>query len=299
MRIERDGFDLHYRIVGDAGPFVVLLSGGPGGDVRHLEPVAVELGRRCRAVLLEQRGTGRSLPPLYDGETISLGAYVADLEALRSDLGAQHLRLVGNSWGMGLALGYAVAHPERVAAIVTVGSGPLTLDDARAMQDNLSARLSSAERQALDDCEARLATDPDGAFPEMMRLQWPVFYYDREKGRTAAAAFRPGDLSFEVLAHAGELLGALAEEVLPHLESVTAPVLLVHGRQDPTPEAAIVEIYRRLPNAELRLLHRCGHEPWSERPEALWKAIWGFFGDLDEGNTLDAGVSNPPRPLTP
>src|SRR5262245_47056526 len=59
-KVPRDGFDLHYRIVGRDGPYVVVLAGGPGTTVESMKPVADELKGKFRCVMLEQRGTGRS-----------------------------------------------------------------------------------------------------------------------------------------------------------------------------------------------------------------------------------------------
>jgi pimeloyl-ACP methyl ester carboxylesterase len=58
--VPRDGFELHYRVVGDGGPYIVILSGGPGLDVDYMESITEELKKTHRCVLLEQRGTGRS-----------------------------------------------------------------------------------------------------------------------------------------------------------------------------------------------------------------------------------------------
>ncbi len=279
-KVQRDGFDLYYRIAGKDGPFVVLLSGGPGADVRHMLPVAEEVSRTHRAVLLEQRGTGRSTLTVYDSETISLDAYVADIEALRRHLKEDRLILIGNSWGMALALAYGVFHPAHTKAIITLGSGPLSLDHARAMQDNVLARLDTEERTAYDASAAKFAQGSEAAFWEMMRLQWPVFFFDREKGRAAFAHFTPGDMNLDVMTRSGPLLTAVAERVAPRLERITAPVLLVQGRQDPAPEAHIVEIANRLPKATLKLLHRCGHEPWIDQPDETWRLVRNFLRDL-------------------
>ena len=62
-KISREGFDLWYRTYGSGRP-VLVLSGGPGLDCDYMEPVAQELARKNQAVLVEQRGTGRSRPPV-------------------------------------------------------------------------------------------------------------------------------------------------------------------------------------------------------------------------------------------
>jgi hypothetical protein len=84
-KISRNGFDLYYRSLGSGEP-VLILSGGPGDDCDYMLPVASLVAKYAHAILLEQRGTGRSLPPRVDKNTISLALYLEDFEALRARL---------------------------------------------------------------------------------------------------------------------------------------------------------------------------------------------------------------------
>ena len=90
-KVARDGFDLYYTVVGSDGPYAIILSGGPGEEVRSMKGVADELGKRFRCVMLEQRGTGRSGLSRYDATTINLNAYIGDIEAMREQIGRAHV----------------------------------------------------------------------------------------------------------------------------------------------------------------------------------------------------------------
>src|SRR4030095_17194883 len=66
-KVTRDGIDLFYRIVGPtSGDYALVLSGGPGEDIRSMQGVAEELGKKYRCIMWEQRGTGRSKHPKHD-----------------------------------------------------------------------------------------------------------------------------------------------------------------------------------------------------------------------------------------
>lgn len=99
---------------------VVFLHGGPGSGCspRHrqlLDPA------RCRLVLFDQRGCGRSLPRgSLRGNTSD--KLVADIEHLRRHLGIDRWLVVGGSWGAGLALAYAAAHPASCLGLVLRGA---------------------------------------------------------------------------------------------------------------------------------------------------------------------------------
>src|SRR5690242_7293951 len=178
--VPRDGFALHYRILGGSGPYLVVLSGGPGEEVRSMQEVCDELQKSHRCILLEQRGTGRSRLRAYDPTTINLAAYVEDLEALRRHLGVERLTLFGNSWGMMLALAYAGSHPERTRGIVTAGSGPITAHYLGVFVDNQRSRLPPESMRVVKfwSDPKRQQADPERATFERTRATAPAYFYD-------------------------------------------------------------------------------------------------------------------------
>ena len=97
----------------------IFLHGGPGSGAspthrRFFDP------SHYRIVVYDQRGAGRSTPlgEIVDNTT---GHLVADIEALRRNLGIERWLVFGGSWGSTLALAYAQAHPECCLALVLRG----------------------------------------------------------------------------------------------------------------------------------------------------------------------------------
>lgn len=93
-----------------AGDPVVVLHGGPGGDLTYMLPIANGLDSDFRFVFYDQRGSLRSrvLP-----ESITMPKHVADLEQLRLALGTERIRIVSHSAGTMLAYEYLQTRPER------------------------------------------------------------------------------------------------------------------------------------------------------------------------------------------
>lgn len=163
---------LHVEQLGNPdGLPAVFLHGGPGSGCtaehrRYFDP---EL---FRAVLFDQRGSGRSSPKrcLERNTTQDL---VADLERIREALGIRRWMLVGGSWGATLALAYAQAHPDRALGLVLrsvflgtpeefrwafEGAAPTVFPE---LWRALLALLPEKERaQPIDSLGARIA-DPD------------------------------------------------------------------------------------------------------------------------------------------
>jgi len=168
-------------------PPIVWLAGGPGeSGIADLDTPALrlflELRRVADVVVLDQRGTGLSVPKLdcpggfsfpadtaldrsralaaleaaarscsqrWRAEGVDLSAYNAresaeDLEDLRVALGASRLRLLAGSWGTHLALAALRAHEDRFEQAVLLGvAGP---DHLRTRPSDLDAELAAVAR---------------------------------------------------------------------------------------------------------------------------------------------------------
>src|ERR1700761_9162222 len=112
--------EIYYEESGNPhGKPALFLHGGPGGGT---EPAMRRFfdSRRYRIVLFDQRGCGQSRPhgELRENTTWDL---VADIEALRAQLGIERWLVFGGSWGSTLALAYGERHPERVTELVLRG----------------------------------------------------------------------------------------------------------------------------------------------------------------------------------
>eukprot|EP00892_Ulva_mutabilis_P010791 jgi/Ulvmu1/8084/UM004_0321.1 len=97
----------------------LFVHGGPGASCfqRHATFFNPEL---YNIILLDQRGCGKSTPSacVHENNTDEL---VADIEKIRTHLGVESWILLGGSWGVALALAYAIQHPARVLGMVLRG----------------------------------------------------------------------------------------------------------------------------------------------------------------------------------
>jgi pimeloyl-ACP methyl ester carboxylesterase len=124
---DSDGERIYYEVTGAGDP--VVLCHGLGGNHaiwwRQVEPFAAE----HRLVTWDQRGFGNST---VQGGDVSPVAAQRDLGAVIDRLGLDRVSLVGQSMGGWAVLGFALAHPERVTALV------------------LSTTLAGAEKKYVD-----------------------------------------------------------------------------------------------------------------------------------------------------
>jgi proline iminopeptidase len=279
-KVTRDGVDLFYTVVGTSGDYVLVLSGGPGEDIRSMQGIADELGKKYRCIMWEQRGTGRSKLPRYDASTINLNAYMEDIEALRKHLQTEKFIVVGNSWGMILGLAYAGTYPNAVRAVVTLGSGPITFEYLGEFVDNQATRLWPSEIEIRDYWKdpSREAANFDRANFERLRAATAAYFYDRKKALQMEMELDPKDYNFRV---PGAFLKAEGKyDIRPKLKTIAAPVLLLQGRQDLAGEANLYEAHTLIRNSTLAFIDKCGHMPWLEQPEQTWKIVGEFLAHL-------------------
>jgi proline iminopeptidase len=163
---------------------VLFVHGGPGsgtspGQRQFFDPA------RYRIILFDQRGSGRSTPhgELTDNTTPHL---IADMEALRAELGVDTWLVFGGSWGSTLALAYAQAHPGRCRGLVLRGiflcrksEIDWFLDGIRALfpeaQRQLAEFIPPAERHDLLTAYHRRLVDPDPAVHQPAATHWATF----------------------------------------------------------------------------------------------------------------------------
>jgi proline iminopeptidase len=267
-KVPRDGFDLYYRVYGSGQP-VVILSGGPGFDCDYMLPIAQEVSKTHQVILIELRGTGRSLPSTINPGTINLKAYLNDIDAVRSQLKVERWMLLGHSAGAMLAMQYAAVHPGHVASLVLVGPPPIATRFIAAQGDNAKMRLLPDELKALEN--------PKLSFAEVVRIGIPGSFFDRSKAAEMAAGFKPESLHQDVMALLYKELISPDGDLRPALRDFMQPVLVVTGRQDPLDPGMQYETHLALKNSTLELIPRCGHFPWIEQPNEFYRIVNEFI----------------------
>ena len=270
--IPRDGFTLYYRSLGSGEP-VLILSGGPGDDCDYLLPVASAIATHAQAILLEQRGTGRSLPPHTGKTTINLAAYLQDYEALRVHLHVQRWTVVGHSAGGILAMDYAAAYPGHIDKLVLLDTAPVAFQYLTAFDDNILDRLSLEDRDQLATLEKTNSPQSPAAIAQ---LEAKGLFFDRKIGEQLAA-----ELSSAWHSDVGHLLGpeitAPGYDLRPRLKSFDRPVLVLNGRQDPMDPFMAYETSAAFQHSTLRFIDRAGHFPWFDQPTEFDKDLTDFL----------------------
>jgi len=253
------GVEIRYFEDG-SGPDLVLLH-GMFGDYLDWEPVLGRLAERFHVVAPDLPGFGESEKPdvAYSGEF-----FVEMLDEFFAALGLKEIVLGGNSFGGQIAMLYALRHAEKVSQLVLVDSGGFreVPEGERAMARTILSREN-------------LLKMPAAMIPLIFSK---VFVKESgEKERYLAkqtAKLKAGDYAEYVRALVRSIDLSMATNLLEELPKIKCPVLLISGKEDSVvPPEQAEEAARRLPQAILIMMEKCGHMPQMEEPEEFARRV--------------------------
>jgi proline iminopeptidase len=274
---------LSYRMAGSGRP-ILLLTGGPGHSGDYLDPVFEHLAATHVTILLDQRGTGRSVLQQADSSTITLAKSIDDLERLRIALGIQQWALFGHSWGGMLAMGYTAAYPDRVSELILVGSGGVSLASHTRIGAALDRRLTPTERDTIRSMErsASKNAEPETALA-LKKLRWNAYLYDRGSLAAVSARLTPRTYNADVSRLMLSNLEGTRYDLRKRLEIDAAAgrlphaVLLIYGEADAWGLGTAAEITAAFPRIVARVIPHSGHFPWVESPVAFYRSVDAFI----------------------
>ncbi len=281
-----DGHSVYYEQCGQPdGLPIVVLHGGPGSSFSARHRKLFDL-QRYRVVLFEQRGCGRSLPrgSVHANTSEHL---IADIEKLREHLGIARWLVVGGSWGAGLALAYAAAHPLVCLGLVLRGVFLGRKSDVdwffqragQLLPDAWAALVQQAPAEARADmlhwlC-ARVSSDqPQEALAAARAWEaWETVVSQRKsvplEPTSSALLSEDSALAlvdkYRVQSHYlmhGCFWGDVG--LLERAQSLAElPTAIVHGRLDwICLSQAAWDLHQNLPGSRLQWLDGCGHSPF-------------------------------------
>ncbi|MDO7170862.1 alpha/beta fold hydrolase [Mariniflexile sp. AS56] len=267
---------LHYHEYGSKKlPAVLILTGGPGNSYRQLEGVAEALSPKFRSILLEQRGTGKSMPQPLDATTITLEFVTNDLKTVLDSLHLKKSIIMGHSWGGMLAMNFASQYPERVAHLILVAPGPHknAKEGFEILDSNRNHTRSFVEDQRLKVLNASIkANTADSlAINEAQKLVRRAYIYANP---IPEALFQKINVENNSKT-ASLLLGDVFRDynMSQSLNNYTGKIDVIVGRQDVVGFFSH-ELKQDVPKVKLHWVNACGHFPMYEQPRQFYKILY-------------------------
>lgn len=285
---------LYWVRYGTAGaPMLLVLHGGPGAHHDYLLPQMLQLqqvGGAHELLFYDQRGGGRSRDPQHP---VTWQTQAHDVGLVAREFGLSAPIIVGYSWGGLLAMLYAATAREAglpvPAALVLLDPAPINRHYRQQFEAEFSRRLGSADvRRLREELAASGLRERDTEAYRQRTFELSVAGYFADP--LSAHDLTPFRVNARVQHAVWDSLGDFDLARDGTLRAIKVPTLIVHGRQDPIPLASSEEA-ARIMGAELVVIENCGHVPYVEQPEALFRAIDAFLRSIPP-----AQPSRTPRP---
>ncbi len=246
------GLSIHY-VAGPAldpgrGPGVVCVHGA-GGTQEHWRFQVRQLASRRNALALDLPGHGESQGDGF----LTIPEYRDFIRDFLDALGFTRAVLVGHSMGGGIAQGFALTYPDRLAALVLVGAG------------------------------ARLRVHPD----VFAAIQRDI----AEAGRLISGwAFSPAAMPATIASAAeaiarnrtsvldGDFRACDAFDLMGEIPKIRIPALIVCGEDDRlTPVKYARVLHEKILGSDLTVIPGAGHMVMLEKPVEFNRALTAFL----------------------
>jgi class 3 adenylate cyclase len=256
---DNNGIEIAYQVIGDAGPVFMGLPGlAQNIELMWEEPHAARfltrLGSFCRLIHFDKRGTGLS------GRGAGLSSFpdrVTDLQAVMDAEGVEDAFIGGFSEGGSMSALFAASYPERTRGLVLISTTASfarredlpwnpTDEDLMAMAARWSAAWGTG-RFTTQLLAPTMAKDAD-------YLRWMARY--ERQALPPAALVDLWRMNVEI-------------DVRSLLQSIQAPTVVIHRRDETLDSRNAEYLAERVPNARLVLLDGADHLPWIGDQDAV------------------------------
>ena len=261
------GAELAYESAGHASaPAVVLLHSGIA-TMRMWDPHVPALTAAHLMVRLDARGFGATR---HDGAPFSDRD---DVRSVLDHLGIERATIIGAGRGGTTALDLALEFPDRVAGVVTVGSGPSGFP---------GLPLSDEEHRRIDELDDAFVASDWRRLTRLETTLWAAGSNRVESDLDPRFVARAHEIAAGNVAHAAEAVSPepLEPPAYGRLGDIRIPALVMVGEYDLGPTRAHYEhLLEALPDATGFSFPDAAHLPNLERPAEFELVLLDWLGE--------------------
>ena len=254
-----NGTRLYYEVAGAGHPLILIHAGI--ADRRMWDDQFAVFARHYRTVRYDLRGFGHS--PMPSGPV----SMRDDLRGLMDHLGMARAHVVGVSIGGGIAVDFALDHPDRMTALVLVASGLSGTTPSEELQRQIAAIDAAEEREGIPaavELELRLWVDGPHRSSDMVNPT--VRERVREMNTAVFASPQPGTSQ------------RLQPPATGRLGEIHAPTLVIYGDGDIGDVTATASrLTNGIAGARQAVFPGAAHMVSMEEAAAFNRAVLGFL----------------------
>jgi proline iminopeptidase len=289
--VDVPGGRVAFRIVGKRdGVPVLMIHGGPGGTSCTYAGTTGGIAASRPVVMYDQLGSGNSDRMLDMKRDATLSRSVAEVVAIREQLGLKEVHLVGHSWGTAVALEYLLtSSPTGVRSVSFVGpflSTPRWIRDANVLVESLPKDAQDAIHAA--KASGNYDTPEFAAANELFSAQF-LSRAPEVQGRFPACESTPVSFNkelYEYMWGPSEFVatGTLRDyDRVNRLSELSLPTLFLVGEFDEARPATATEFQALVPGSILKVIPGAAHSVNVDETRAFNDAIAEFLASVETG----------------
>ena len=256
--IELPGAALHFRQDGTPDGAPVVFANSLGTDLRLWDPILPHLPQGLRIIRYDKRGHGLSACP---APPYSMGALVADAEALLDHLQVRDCVFVGLSIGGLIAQGLAVKRMDMVRAMVI---------------SNTAAKIGTKEMWA-----QRIAAVNEGGIEALADTIMERWFSKSFRATPELELWRNMLVRQPAEGYVGCSAAIAGTDFFSTTASLTLPTLAIAGSEDgSTPPDLVRETADLIKGSRFELIRGAGHLPCVEKPREYADLLTAFLTDI-------------------
>ncbi len=282
-----DDAKIYYRMMGIGQDTVVVVHGGPGAGMNSVIPAFKPLAENFVLIFYDQRGGGRSELPT-DTTKLKPEYFVEDLDAVRSYFGLGRMNVLTHSFGSVLVAQYATKYPDYLKRMVFHGAtGPDLMQEleirrakAKIAPPSPDTALSNRASELLQSLLAGTVEDPVETCKEYEEINRKLAV---ARGDTVTWKGTICDAPADAVRYYYQYTAQLAPRYYngwnftDKLDDLSAPLLVVYGKQDSLMISAQQAWADAVPNGKLLLVPGAEKGAASGEPEFVFSAVRAFF----------------------
>jgi proline iminopeptidase len=289
--VDVPGGRVAFRVIGNGdGVPLLVIHGGPGGTGCSYVSAMSGVAASRPVVIYDQLGSGNSDRMTDLERDAVLSRFVAEVVAIREQLGLERVHLLGHSWGAAVVLEYLLtADPQGVLSASFVGpllSTPRWLDDANA----LVGRLPEDAQRAIEAAKASgdYGTEEFAAANTVFESEFGMRSL-RVPGRFPACESTPVRFNvdlYEYMWGPSEFVstGTLRDyDRGSRLAEIDLPVLFVIGEYDEVRPGTAEQFHAQVRGSALEVIPDAAHFIQADQPQRFNQAIAGFLDAVERG----------------
>ena len=235
----------------------LVLLHGIGASAERWSKVIPFFNDHFRVIVPDIVGFGYSDKPTVE---YNISFFVKFLEDFLNSLGIKKTSIAGSSFGGLVAAEFAIKNSQMVNKLVLISPAGTMKSSTRTLEEYILASLYPTHDNVWR-AFINMAFDP-----RTVTEQTVEDFIDRMKLPNAKYAFMSTMLGIRN-----------TPNLSSRLDKILSPTIIVWGEQDETIPVKCADDYKKIPKSNLLVIPKCGHTPFTEKPEIFSKLVIDFL----------------------